>query len=154
MAALQPILMVCTGNICRSPMAEGWLRERLAARPGIRVASAGTGALLSHPADPIAVEVMRERGIDISAHRGRQVDEAVLVEHGIVLVMERAQANWILSRFPIARGRVFLFGHWQDGKDVPDPYGHTRPAFEEVLRHVEAYSEDWLKKIEILARSQ
>jgi protein-tyrosine phosphatase len=135
-------------------MAEGWLRARLAAQSKVQVASAGIGALVAHPADPIAVEVMRERGIDISAHRGRQVDEPMLVQHGLVLVMERLHADWILSRFPMARGRVFLFGHWQGGQDVPDPYGHTRPAFEEVLRYVEAYGADWLKRIEILAQSQ
>lgn len=132
-------------------MAEGWLRARLATRSQVRVASAGIGALVDHPADPLAVEVMRERGIDISAHRGRQLDQATVVQHGLVLVMERAQAAWILSRFPMTRGRVFLFGHWQGGKDVPDPYGHTRPAFEEVMHYVEAYADDWLERVELIS---
>ncbi len=69
--------MVCTGNICRSPMAEGLLRHRLAADSPTKVASAGVGALISHPADPIAVDLMSARGIDISAHRG-MVDPAAV----------------------------------------------------------------------------
>jgi protein-tyrosine phosphatase len=153
-AALQPILIVCTGNICRSPMAEGLLRYRLAARPGVSVASAGVGALVAHPADPYAVEVMRQRGIDISGHRGRQIDHAALVDHGLVLVMERAHLEWISLRFPMARGRVFLLGHWQGGKEVPDPYQQTRQAFENVLGYLEAYAEDWLKRIDILVQPQ
>lgn len=135
-------------------MAEGLLRRQLAALPDVTVASAGVAALVAHPADPLAVEVMREQDVDISAHRGRQLDQAAIVQHDLVLVMERAQLAWIASRFPMARGRVFLFGHWQGGKEVPDPYGHTREAFEQVLKYLEAYTEDWLKRIEILSQSQ
>lgn len=153
-ARSQSILTVCTGNICRSPMAEGLLRHRLAARREVTIASAGVGALVGHPADALAVEVMREQNIDISAHHGRQLDQAAIVQHDLVLVMERAHLDWIEARFPIARGRVFLFSHWQGRQDVPDPYGHTREAFDQVLTYLQAYTEDWLKRIEILSQSQ
>lgn len=151
---MEPILIVCTGNICRSPMAEGLLRERLSERAGVNIASAGIGALTAQSAEPYAVEIMNERGIDISSHRARQLDRATVIEHGLVLVMERAQTMWIGSRYPMARGRVFLMGHWQGGQEVPDPYRQTRRAFEDALNVLEIYTEDWLKRIDILDSSQ
>src|SRR5690606_6892784 len=111
------ILVVCVGNICRSPMAEALLREAL---PGRRVSSAGIGALVGEPADPLAVQLMRERGLDIGAHRGRQLDEPLLRENDVLLVMERGHREWIESRWPQARGRVYRWGHWSDF-EVPDP---------------------------------
>ncbi len=137
------------GNICRSPMAEGLLRYRLAGRAEPKTTSAGIGALVSHPADPIAVELMAARGIDISAHRGRQLDKPTLLAHGLVLVMERAHLYWISSRYPEARGRVFLLGHWRDGEDVVDPYRQERPVFEHALDQIDVYLGDWLKRLAI-----
>lgn len=130
-------------------MAEGLLRHRLASQQDVIVASAGVGALVAHPADPIAVEIMRQRGVDISAHRGRQISESMLRAHGLVLAMERAQAQWISSRFPMARGRVFLLGHWRDGKEVTDPYGCEQHVFEDVMAQLELYVDDWLERIAI-----
>ncbi|MFL5359908.1 MAG: low molecular weight phosphotyrosine protein phosphatase, partial [Myxococcales bacterium] len=73
------VLMVCTGNICRSPMAQVLLADALKKR-GIDVAveSAGLGALVGHPADPIAVKLMQARGLDLSGHRGRQLTREII----------------------------------------------------------------------------
>ena len=70
------ILVVCSGNICRSPIGEGLLRDRL--RGKVTVSSAGCTALVGHPADPLAVEVAAEHNCDISAHRARQIDTELL----------------------------------------------------------------------------
>ena len=82
---LNRVLVVCVGNICRSPMAEAMLRARLGRRPRFEVSSAGVGALVGHPADPFAMELMRERGLDIAAHRARQVTPELVAAHDLVL---------------------------------------------------------------------
>jgi protein-tyrosine phosphatase len=74
MDMLNRILVVCIGNICRSPMAESLLAQRLSGRsPDIWVGSAGLAALVGRPADPIAQTLMQERGLAISDHRARQI---------------------------------------------------------------------------------
>jgi len=64
------ILTLCIGNICRSPLAQGLLAQQL---PGHTVWSAGLGALVGEPADPMSVQIAAEHGLDISAHRAQQV---------------------------------------------------------------------------------
>jgi protein-tyrosine phosphatase len=131
------ILMVCVGNICRSPMAEALLRQRLAAR-GVQatVESAGIAALVGHPADPMAQELMRERGLDITGHRARQLTLPLLKAFEVALVMEAGQQREVESMLPAARGRVHPLGRW-GGFDVPDPYRRDRAAFERALALIE-----------------
>lgn len=123
-------------------MAEALLRARLGRRPRFTVSSAGVSALVGHPADPAAQELMRERGIDISAHRARQVTPELVAAHDLVLVMEKGHEAAVLSIAPQARGKVHpigKFGHF----DVPDPYRQPRAAFEEALRLVERGIDDY-----------
>jgi protein-tyrosine phosphatase len=131
------ILMVCVGNICRSPMAEALLAARaLAAGRQVKVASAGLAALVGRPADPLAQALLQERGLDLSAHRARQVDGARLSAFELVLVMEDGHRRELERRHPEARGRIRRLGH-QGGFDVPDPFGGTRADFERSLELIE-----------------
>lgn len=131
------ILVVCVGNICRSPMAEALLASRLA-KLGLRsrVESAGLAALVGHPADPLAQLLMRERGLDLSGHRARQLVPALVSAADLVLVMDSAQQRAVEAMLPAARGRVQRLGRW-GGFDVPDPYRQERPAFEQALAMIE-----------------
>ncbi|MFL5291593.1 MAG: low molecular weight protein-tyrosine-phosphatase [Myxococcales bacterium] len=127
------VLMVCTGNICRSPMAQVLLADALKKR-GIDVAveSAGLGALVGHPADPIAVKLMQARGLDLSGHRGRQLTREIIRSFPLILVMEKEQQRGVEQLDPSARGRVLRVGG-VGNFDVPDPSRRGLAAFEVSL---------------------
>lgn len=139
------ILVVCSGNICRSPIGEALLRDRLDGKLG--VSSAGCTALVGYEADATAQEVMRARGGDISSHRARQINAALLADQDLILTMDGFHDEWLQAKFPQLRGRVFRIRHWCEDKTVEDPYKMPRFAFEraydEILEGVEA----WLPKL-------
>jgi len=139
------ILVLCTGNICRSPMAEAVLRERLHARD-TAISSAGTAALVGYPADPQALDVARHFGFDLSRHTGRQATQPLLLAADLVLVMTRAHAEWVHERVPPLRGRVQLLGRWRDA-EIPDPYGLDRATFERVFEQIDDCVADWLPRL-------
>ncbi len=140
------VLVVCTGNICRSPMAEALLRARLGADRQIQVSSAGTGALVGMPADPQAQALMSARGIDIGAHRARQLNRQQLLVAPLVLVMDDSHARWIAQRVPEARGRVQQLGRWRR-LEIPDPYRRGPTAFEHALQLIDGCIDDWLQRL-------
>lgn len=123
-------------------MAEALLADRLKRRGlDVRVESAGIGALVGRPADPIAQGLMAERGLDISAHRARQLTPELVRAFELILVMEAEQQRAVVSMLPSARGRVHCIGRW--GKfDVPDPFRQPRPAFERALALIERGVDD------------
>ncbi len=124
------ILMLCTGNICRSPMAEGLLRQSL---PVHELFSAGICAQEGAPADPLAVELMWQLGVDISAHRARPLGSWMMREADLVLTMERAQQRFVQRRYPSVAAKVECLGGI-GGADIPDPYGLGLPAFQQALQ--------------------
>ena len=138
----ESVLVVCTGNICRSPMAEALLIASLANR-GKRVASAGIAALAGRPPDPLAQEVMKDHGHDISAHRGRQLNAALLSAADLVLVLDESHRLWIVQNFPPYRGRVHKLGKWRGDRDIADPYKLPREAFEEAYLAIVDCVADW-----------
>jgi protein-tyrosine phosphatase len=141
------ILVLCTANICRSPLAEGLLRLRLQGRPDIHVHSAGVAALAGSGAHPLVLELLDEAGVDLRTHRARQCDLELLQQSDLVLVMERPHLRWLSGTFPQFHGRSFLIGHWRERSEVPDPIGRPRAAFEAVRDQIELCVDDWLAKI-------
>ena len=143
---IRRILVVCVGNICRSPMAEALLRRELRGQDGFTVESAGLGALVGHPASEHSVALMEELGLDISGHRARQIHPDMVAESDLVLVMEAGHRRAIDDADPTVRGKVHRLGEWQD-VDIDDPYRQERSAYEEALRDIQAGVASWVEKI-------
>lgn len=140
------IIVICTGNICRSPIAEAMLRARIGKRVE-RVISAGTGALVGYPADPMAIEVAGEHGLDLVPHRAQQATLPLLSSMDLVLTLDQTHSDWLNRQYPQLRGRVHKLLKWRENADVEDPYRLPRAAFEQAFDDIEAGIEDWLKKI-------
>ena len=138
------ILVVCIGNICRSPMAEILLQQALG--DGIRVSSAGLGALVDNDADNHALALMAERQLDLSEHRARQINAQLINSHDLILVMTQRQKDSLEKEFPSARGKVFRFCHWQQA-DVADPYQQDRAAFEAALTLIDEGVSAWAARL-------
>ncbi len=124
------ILVLCAGNLCRSPMAEGLMRQLL---PAHELFSAGIYAEAGAPADPMAVALMRQLDIDISAHRARPLSRWMMCEADLVLTMDSRQQRFVCQRYPSAAGKVERLGQ-AEGIDIPDPYQRGLDAFELSLQ--------------------
>ncbi len=125
---MKRILFVCTGNICRSPMAEGLFRALVQTRKldgKFEAASAGTSAGRGQTPSIEAVRVLRkEEGVDISRQRSQPVTEALIEESAAIFTMTRDHRDILETLFPAAAGKVFLLREFKDGPlDVPDPIG-------------------------------
>ncbi|WP_427309697.1 low molecular weight protein-tyrosine-phosphatase [Cupriavidus sp. H39] len=144
---IRTVLVVCIGNICRSPMAEGLLRQAL---PNLAVTSAGLGAVVGSPPDPIAIELMGEFGLDISQHRAQQLSGTLATQTDLILVMENEQKHEIQRRHPVVSGKVFRLG--EPAKfDIPDPYRQPRESFERAFQQIQHGVQAWVPRILALA---
>lgn len=137
------ILVVCVGNICRSPIAAALLIDKF---PQKNIDSAGLSAVVGHSADAKAQEVMKADGLDMSDHIAKQIDEELVVTADLILTMSTNQTKWIESRWPHCRGKTFRIGHWID-KDIMDPYQHEKSVFETVKKDIVESLKQWNDKI-------
>jgi protein-tyrosine phosphatase len=147
MHARPQVMLVCTANICRSPMAEVLWREaaRDRRRP-VPVASAGLEAEPGRAADPACIELMAERGFDLSEHRATRFRAEVAADCELILVMEPGHARRIQSSAPELAGRVQLLGRWGAGP-IPDPYRAPREAYEECVDLLDHSIRAWLNRL-------
>ena len=142
----QRILVVCIGNICRSPTADLLLRRALAGRD-VEVASAGLAAMVSEPIDPLAGEVLWDHGIDASMHRARQLTAEMIEASDLVLGVEKAHVARMARLAPKAAERIQLFDAWSGGRDIPDPYRMSRSIFERVYAMIEQGVAGWRDRL-------
>lgn len=140
---MKQILVLCIGNICRSPMAEALLKQAL---PDRTIRSAGIGALVGKSADPFAAQLMAEKGLDISEHRAQQVLSSLVVPSDLILVMDLEQKKYIETRFMGTRGKVFRIGEAAKA-DIPDPYRQAIESFRASLSLIEDAVRFWSEQI-------
>ena len=127
-------------------MAEAVLRDALRGLEDVTVESAGLGALVDEPASEHSVELMRERGLDISGHRAQQLTPELVTKADLILVMESGHRRVIDANEPTARGKVYRLGEWQD-LEIPDPYRQPRDAFEAALEKIDKSIADWVERL-------
>jgi protein-tyrosine-phosphatase len=148
------ILVVCTANICRSPVAAALLRDRLRQR-GLhqwRVGSAGTWAVVVRPASRHSVSVMSRHGHDISGHRAAMISEAYLREADLVLTMEIGHAEALRAEFPAQAHKVYLLTEMIGRSyDVADPYGGPLEEYERMYDDLSEIIDEGLDRIIALA---
>jgi protein-tyrosine phosphatase len=150
------VLVVCTGNICRSPTGEGVLRHLVKERglaDRIRIASAGTHDYhVGAAPDARSVEHASKRGYDLSAQRATQMSREDFDDHDYILAMDRGHLRILRGlQPPGSRAKLGLFletsGRWKD-EDVPDPYYGGTAGFEQVLDMIEEAGGGWLDRFE------
>ncbi len=147
---MKSVLIVCIGNICRSPMAEAIFSSAL---PNFTVASAGIGALVGQPADPMSKTLMQERGIDISSHVARQISQEMCRNADLILVMDRRQRGYVEDTYPFARGKVFLLLD-NAAQSIPDPYRKSREMFEHALNMIDEGANIWAERIKKITHKE
>lgn len=128
---INKILVLCLGNICRSPMAEGLLKEKF---PEKTITSAGLRGMTGWTADPTSIRIMQEHGIDITQHRGKNLTREMIEEADLILTMEDRQTQTVESRFPEAQGKVVRLGVC----DIADPFNRSPEFFEKTFDLIEA----------------
>jgi protein-tyrosine phosphatase len=141
------ILIVCVGNICRSPTAEYLLRDRLGDTDGLRIGSAGLSAMTGYPMEAAAMDLLREQGMDGGQHRARQLDSKLLRQSDLILAMEKSHVAAIGRMAPEVTGKVFLLDRWLGGRDIPDPYRRPRSAYEHAYALIDEGVNSWLRYV-------
>ncbi|RUO37310.1 protein tyrosine phosphatase [Aliidiomarina shirensis] len=151
------ILIVCIGNICRSPTAQFLLQREL---PHKHIRSAGLYAMVNtdengnergQEMNSQAREIAEKHGLICGAHEATQFTSELGRNHDLILVMEKRHRDDIAKRFPEALAKTMLLGEWdaqrEGNKDIPDPYRKSDEVFEQIYKLIERNTMLWANKL-------
>lgn len=139
------ILVICTGNVCRSPLAAAMLRRAL---PGANVTSAGLAAPAGREADATVCALAQAEGLDLAEHRARQATPQMLRDAELILVMSEGQRHEVGRLEPSALGKTLLIGHWMDGeREIPDPFRRDESVHRDVKARLARAVEEWQSRL-------
>lgn len=153
------ILFVCTGNTCRSSMAEGMFKEKLKNinENNIKVSSAGISAIEGQMANEKAIKVLKSKGIDISSHRAKQITKEMVNQSDLILTMTLSHKKLILEYFPNEINKVFTLKEYgqkindeksdRNNLDIADPYGMDYNVYKLSMMEIEAELDIIVKNI-------
>lgn len=152
------ILVVCSANICRSPVAEAILKSLVAVRPDAdqwHIASAGTWARYGAPAAILSQQVVQEMGLDISAHQSQPVTLELVEQSDLILTMEGQQKEGLILQFEPYAGRIFMLSEMVGRiEDVPDPVGGVFADYQATAQKIRRFLSAGLDKIQSLSSSK
>lgn len=140
------ILVVCVGNICRSPMALALLKRELAGRD-VAIGSAGLAAMVGHPIHPEAATVLQAHGLSLEGHVASQINEEMIRRADLILAMERRHVAALLALQPKARKKVALIAKWEGDVEIADPYGRKPEAFVAAFDALATAARSWKSRI-------
>ncbi|MES2657687.1 MAG: low molecular weight protein arginine phosphatase [Verrucomicrobiota bacterium] len=144
MSEMKHVLFVCTGNTCRSPMAEGLFRLALKDREDYETSSAGVAASKGAPCNPETAVLLKKRGTSLDGFSSRMVSDEILAKATHVFAMTQGHLQTLEARFPQHADKFYLVCEFVEipnegiGTDVPDPIGLGRRAYEEVAEMFDA----------------
>lgn len=153
---MKSVLFVCTANMCRSPLAEGLFLKKLGEeKDGWRVESAGTWATEGTPASQKSLQVLTERGVDLSHHRAKVVSRELMREFALILVMEEGQKEALRVEFPEYKDRVFLLSEMiGEFYEIDDPVGRDLEDYRMTAEEIDYILEKGFDTISRLAEGK
>jgi len=146
-----PILMICSGNICRSPFAECYLRYRLQqAGEFAEVFSRGILDLHNSPTPDDGIAVAQTMGVDLSRHRSTKLEATDLDRAALVMIMEKQHRNYLAQMRPAVIGKIFYLSQPTGGEEVPDPMGKSAEDFRASYQVIAANIDAWMKRFGVV----
>jgi len=149
----EKIVFICTGNICRSAMAHGYMQKKLkdvGLEEKYIIESAGTNAYTGDRATDFACEVMKKYDTDLSNHRATYIEESDINEADIILCMTQSHKVKVLNRYPKLEEKVYTLKEYlgeTDYIDIDDPWGYSLDVYKECAREIVYYVDKLIKKI-------
>lgn len=141
---ISSVLVVCVGNVCRSPVGERLLAQ---ACPNLRVESAGINALVGHSASKDSAEIAANNGVSVDGHVARQFSAELAAQFDLILVMEKGHMRETAKQAPASGGKTMLFGQWIDQADIADPYNLSHDFHVAVFDKMKKASDGWVAKL-------